>query len=379
VLVGGLDPWPSTALAMLRRATPAALVVLGDLPAQQVVVTLRAGADLVVSGQAGDEEVLARVTAIVRRTTTGADASVRYLLAGGIRVDLLAAHVMLDGHRVPVSPTEYRLLVCLMRSAGKMVPVTQLLDRVWGWADGDGLNTVRIFVGRLRRKLGDDARKPRYIGSVRGSGYTFLAPVLEQGEESPAKMVSGEEGLLDSIAHLAEQMVSCRDVSEGAELVVRSLVSSGAADAVGLLRIEDDRLRVICEMGFSEAWERAMKAGLPLDTAYASVHAAVTGEATQFTRAGLTGVKHAATFKLLVGEEFDVGVFLPIYDRGAGWGSMGAVRRSTAQFGALTISYFKSVLAIYSSALPRLAPGAHGLNTSLDPTHPDLLRQLPAG
>jgi hypothetical protein len=242
-----------------------------------------------------------------------------------------------------------------MRNAGKMVPAAHLLDRVWGWADGDGLNTLRIFVGRLRRKLGDDARRPRYIASVRGSGYTFLPPVLEQGEERDPGEQTGEQGLLDSLSLLATQLLKCADVTSAAEAIVRSLVGSGAVDGAALLRISDGRLKVVSDAGFSDAWEEAMGAGLPLDSAYASVHAAVTGEPAQFTRGRGAAMRHAGTFKLLVGEHFDVGVFLPIHDRERCWGSVGALRRSTAQFGPVTLAYFRAVLAVFEANLGRFA------------------------
>jgi len=70
----------------------------------------------------------------------------------------------------------------------------------------------------------------------------------------------------------------------------------------------------------------------------------------------LTGVKHTANFKLLVAEEFDVGVFLPIHDYGGNWGSMGALRRSTAQFGSPAMSCFRTAPAGCSGASPRFVP-----------------------
>jgi DNA-binding response OmpR family regulator len=353
IVTAGPEPWLTSAVAAVRKATSAPVVLVGELTSAQIIAHLRGGIDLVVSPANSDDEILARIQAVVRRTRTGGAPSVRYLLAAGIHVDLLAEEVTVNDQRVQTSPTEYRLLVLLMRNAGKMVPAAHLLDRVWGWADGDGLNTLRIFVGRLRRKLGDDARHPRYIGSVRGSGYTFLPPVLEQGEERDPGEQTGEQGLFDSLSLLANQLLGCGDAAAAADVIVRSLVGSGAADGAALLRISDGRLKVVSDAGFSDAWEEAMGAGLPLDSAYASVHAAVTGEPAQFTRGGGAAMRHAGTFKLLVGEHFDVGVFLPIHDRQRCWGSLGALRRSTAQFGPVTLAYFRAVLAVFEANLAR--------------------------
>jgi DNA-binding response OmpR family regulator len=353
IVTAGPEPWMTSAVAAVRKATSAPVVLVGELTSAQIIAQLRAGIDLVVSPDSSDDELHARIQAVVRRTRTGGDPSVRYLLAAGIHVDLLAENVTVNDRPVQTSPTEYRLLVLLMRNAGKVVPAAHLLDRVWGWADGDGLNTLRIFVGRLRRKLGDDARCPRYIASVRGSGYAFLPPVLEQGEERGPGEQTGEQGLFDSLSLLATQLVGCADVAAAADAIVRSLVGSGAADGAALLRISDGRLNVLSEAGFSDAWEEAMVAGLPLDSAYASVHAAVTGEPAQFTRGSGGAMRHAGTFKLLVGEHFDVGVFLPIHDRGRCWGSVGALRRSTAQFGSVTLAYFRAALAVFEANLGR--------------------------
>lgn len=352
IIAGGPEPWLISAVAAMRKATSAPLVLVGEFSSAQIVAHLRGGVDLVVSSATPDDELYARIQAVVRRTRASRDPSVRYLLAAGIRVDLLAEQVTVNDRQLHTSPTEYRLLVLLMRNAGKMVPAAHLLDRVWGWADGDGLNTLRIFVGRLRRKLGDDARDPRYIASVRGSGYAFLPPVLEQGEERDPGEPTGEQGLFDSLAVLATQLLDSRDAAAAAEVIVRSLVDSGAADGVAMLRISDGRLKVLSDAGFSGAWEDAMDAGLPLDSAYASVHAAVKGEPAQFTRGG-GAVRHAGTFKLLVGEHFDVGVFLPIHEGRHCWGSMGALRRSTAQFGPVTLAYFRAVLAVFEANLAR--------------------------
>jgi two-component system KDP operon response regulator KdpE len=66
---------------------------------------------------------------------------------------------------------EWRLLETLAGSPGWVVPTERLLRRGWG-ADGDATaDDLRVFIGRLRRKLGDDAKRPRYIETVRGMGY----------------------------------------------------------------------------------------------------------------------------------------------------------------------------------------------------------------
>ena len=77
---------------------------------------------------------------------------------------------------VPLSPTEHLLLVELVRHAGATLPHQRLLDRVWGADYPRDLRYLKVFVNRLRAKLGDDAAHPRYIQTVWGIGYRFLVP-----------------------------------------------------------------------------------------------------------------------------------------------------------------------------------------------------------
>jgi len=78
-------------------------------------------------------------------------------------------------HQVRLTSTEYRLLEVLVRNAGITLPHHILLDRVWGseWSGRPGY--IKVFVRRLRRKLEDDANQPRFIETVWGIGYRFLA------------------------------------------------------------------------------------------------------------------------------------------------------------------------------------------------------------
>jgi DNA-binding response OmpR family regulator len=74
-----------------------------------------------------------------------------------------------------LSPTEWRVLELLVANAGWIVPRERIASRVWGRDDPGDLDALRVFVRRLREKIGDDARTPRYIETVRGIGYRLLA------------------------------------------------------------------------------------------------------------------------------------------------------------------------------------------------------------
>lgn len=98
------------------------------------------------------------------------------LRRGGLTLDLAARQVWLDGREVPLTCREYDVLVFLVQRNGRPVGFEELLRRVWGIAtvDEPGVDAVKACVCRLRKKLGDAAREPRYIANVRGFGYQFV-------------------------------------------------------------------------------------------------------------------------------------------------------------------------------------------------------------
>ena len=141
---------------------------------------------------------------------------VRYLGADGLRIDLWAQECDLHGRPLHLSPTEYALLTFLMTHPQQALPAHTIVRRVWGWLPSDGKNTLRIFVNRLRRKLDDDPREPRYIASVRGTGYRFIGNVSETGDEAETTMERADVALrlLQSIELLATTLAGCDTVEE---------------------------------------------------------------------------------------------------------------------------------------------------------------------
>ena len=193
VLVAGDERTVWTIVEAIRPVTMAPLVVLARPAPAGVVSLVGAGVDAVVDPTCGAEEVFARVVALLRRSDHGWVPGIRYLAADGLRVDLLAQECDLDGRRLHLSPTEYALLTFLMTHPQQALPVHTIVRRVWGWLPSDGKNTLRIFVNRLRRKLDDDPREPRYIASVRGTGYRFAHNVAEIGDEAETAMERSDD------------------------------------------------------------------------------------------------------------------------------------------------------------------------------------------
>jgi DNA-binding response OmpR family regulator len=138
---------------------------------------LELGADDYITKPFDHLELLARIKAVLRRLDMSAPSSrTPSFHAGDLEVDFAAQEAHLKGVRVDLTPTEYKLLYHLVRNAGQILPHGTLLARVWGREYVDDVDYIRVYIRRLRTKLGDDPERPRYIRTERGLGYRFLLP-----------------------------------------------------------------------------------------------------------------------------------------------------------------------------------------------------------
>ncbi|MCL1598118.1 MAG: response regulator transcription factor [Actinomycetia bacterium] len=157
-----------------QRSIVPILVVTALGEERDRVRALDAGADDCLVKPFGVSELLARVAAALRRAAwTSTAASPRPLKYRDLILDPEAGVVTFEGDPLTVTGIEYRLLDCFLSNPGKVLPHDQLLRTVWGPEYGDEAEYLRVYVGRLRRKLGDDARDPTYIHTERGLGYRF--------------------------------------------------------------------------------------------------------------------------------------------------------------------------------------------------------------
>ena len=156
-------------------SVPVIMLTARDEPIDKVR-GLEAGADDYVAKPFDHLELMARVRAVLRRLDVKAppERAAPYRRDElAIDVDAREAHV--GDRRVVLTPTEWRVLELLVANAGWIVPRERIASRVWGRDDPGDLDALRVFVRRLREKIGDDARAPRYIETVRGIGYRLLA------------------------------------------------------------------------------------------------------------------------------------------------------------------------------------------------------------
>ncbi|EGI77969.1 response regulator transcription factor [Hylemonella gracilis] len=138
------------------------------------VMALDEGANDYVTKPFGTQELMARIRVLLRQ-----QADVKHDNAlfddGHLRIDLARREVRLDGELLALGRKEYALLALLLKHAGRVVTQPQILREVWGVTHQDDTHYVRILVGKLRQKLGDDAVAPRYIATEPGVGLRFLA------------------------------------------------------------------------------------------------------------------------------------------------------------------------------------------------------------
>jgi len=152
-----------------------AVMVVSVMPGEKDKVrALDLGADDYLVKPFGIQELSARIRAVLRRQASVGDGR-PVIRARDLEVDLEHRRVSVGGRTVHLTPTEYEVLRQLAIHAGKPVTHTMLLREVWGeYAIGDRYNT-RYVITQLRKKLGDDPARPRYISTEPGVGYRLEA------------------------------------------------------------------------------------------------------------------------------------------------------------------------------------------------------------
>jgi two-component system OmpR family response regulator len=140
------------------------------------VTGLTVGGDDYVTKPFSLEEIVARIRAVLRRTSgnAGAGAEQARLTFADIELDDDTHEVWKNGALVPLSPTEFKLLRYFMQNAGRVLSKSQILDHVWHYDFGGEANVVESYVSYLRRKV--DTTEPRLLHTLRGVGYVLRMP-----------------------------------------------------------------------------------------------------------------------------------------------------------------------------------------------------------
>jgi DNA-binding response OmpR family regulator len=175
VMLPGIDGFEVCSRVRERSSCP--IIMLTAKGAEEDKVRgLRLGADDYVTKPFSAQELLARVEAVLRRAhaTEGSERQPGTISLGDLRIDRQRKSVTLAGRDVRLSPTEFRLLLCLAVNADIVLSRDELLTQVWGHAYKGEDEILRVTLWRLRQKLADDP--PRYIVTRPGLGYMLTAP-----------------------------------------------------------------------------------------------------------------------------------------------------------------------------------------------------------
>jgi two-component system KDP operon response regulator KdpE len=139
------------------------------------VTALDRGADDYLTKPFGVGELLARIRVALRNRARGDSGEQEAAFeVGDLRIDLATRRVFVADDAVPLTPIEYRLLVTMVRHAGKVLTHRFILREVWGPGHSDDPRYVRVFVANLRRKIEADSARPRYILTEQGVGYRLV-------------------------------------------------------------------------------------------------------------------------------------------------------------------------------------------------------------
>jgi DNA-binding response OmpR family regulator len=136
------------------------------------------GADDYVTKPFSPRELVLRVKAILRRSVYVSERPDGAHRFKGLAIDEGARVVEVDGAQPELTALEFDLLSALSDSPGLVLSRHQLIERVWGWDFVGDERVVDVHIRNLRRKIGDDAVESRFIATVRGVGYKFVAEVL---------------------------------------------------------------------------------------------------------------------------------------------------------------------------------------------------------
>jgi two-component system, OmpR family, KDP operon response regulator KdpE len=160
----------------LREWTQTPIIILSVRDSEhQKVAALDHGADDYLTKPFSIEELLARVRVALRHSARVHGAQSKAVKAGSITIDLAWHLVKRNEEEIKLTGTEYKLLAFLASNHGRILTHQSILTHVWGPADADHTEYLRVYMRQLRKKLETDPERPQYILTEPGIGYRFIA------------------------------------------------------------------------------------------------------------------------------------------------------------------------------------------------------------
>jgi len=176
VAMPGMDGWETCKRIRDICDIPIIMLTGRHNAEEDIVLGLDHGADDYLIKPVGNRELVARLRAVLRRAELPSSSDgVRETTYSDnlLTVNLAERKVSVNGKRVRLTPTEFRLFAFLVENAGRVLTHKRLLEKVWGWEYVDDLDHVRIYIWHLRQKIELEPAQPRYIITEPGVGYYF--------------------------------------------------------------------------------------------------------------------------------------------------------------------------------------------------------------
>lgn len=173
VMPGGMDGL--TVCRRIREVTDTPIMMLSAqaVTEDDVIEGLNAGADEYLTKPVRLNEFVARVNALLRRSQLVSLEVEQGYNDGYLSIDVHRRHVHVNGRRIHLTPTEFKLLAVLMENSGRVVTQRDLLEQVWGHEYIDDVYYPRVYISQLRRKVEPDPANPIYILTEHRIGYRF--------------------------------------------------------------------------------------------------------------------------------------------------------------------------------------------------------------
>ncbi len=164
-------------LKEVRRRSSIPVIILTARGAENdKLLGFELGADDYVTKPFSYQELTARIQANLKRQGqewSAPDSPKVYLSMGPVTVNTIEHTVTKAGQPILLTGTEFRLLHYILVNAGSVLPAAGILKHVWGFTDSSKIDVLRVYVHRLRRKLEDDPKKPRFLQTVNGVGFVI--------------------------------------------------------------------------------------------------------------------------------------------------------------------------------------------------------------
>jgi two-component system, OmpR family, response regulator RegX3 len=162
----------------VRSAVPIIMVTARDAE-RDLLEGLEVGADDYLTKPFSSAELIGRIRALLRRRDLDRAAERPVLRVGDLTIDLVHDEVAVAGRRIPLTPSEFKVLSLLATQPGAVFSRRQIMERLWGSRHVGDEHTCEVHVSSLRRKIEPNALKPPRIVTVRGRGYRLVAPDLD--------------------------------------------------------------------------------------------------------------------------------------------------------------------------------------------------------